>query len=786
MKISALGVSGRKIAEVKTEKPNNSAVSNNPIAKTSSENLLNFNNQINFARKWSEHTSWGAVVDPKTKDVSFKIFTWPDAKSVEVNVEKKDTNEVIAIDLKNKGNGIFETEKPVSSKLVQDGDSYFYKIEKTDGSIVEVKDPYSFKQEELMGKSVIYDHSKFQWHDKDWFSDNNPDRITNSNLNEAVIYEVNIASYTKSGDFEGLINKLPEIKANGFNTIEIMPVENTNSYNWGYDGVDKFAASQFLGGPNGLKELVDACHAIGISIVIDMVPNHHGPDGSQLGETGPYFNGNTGWGDAYRYEGENSQYVRDFMVNAALNWINNYHCDGIRYDMTKFMKSDHTMQQIRAEIAYHNPEVFTIAEDSREGINSDGENLWHDKTVKHDARVMQKLKPYDYAKGKDEETHAKAIEEIINNKTNIARLGYDSEWDFNFFHALKDCLYGNSNLDIFEDACLQSDGRVKYVMSHDEIGNYEGSRLIAKLIVPMFHLNENIILNDSDIKRANDYSKLKNCPFDEARQMIVFQKAQLTAEKLATLYVGGKLDKYSKNDEDGLFYNEVIKPLGIRQDANITPKRIELSYKKAFKTFKMGQTITYTQKGPKMVFQGDERASMVPFRFFRQFSDGAREDYLYTEKGYEPGLSAFKESKIDSLKLSTNGERYEQGFNNLIRDLNKLNKENKAIVNGRIVTQDTVKHSGSQVIALHMADDETKNHIYTITNFSDLKYPREEADRYYISFPKGKWVEILNTDDTRYMGTGMVNKEQIIESDGHTGYPINLASKSTLIFKKLD
>ncbi len=87
-------------------------------------------NFVSFARKWSEHKSWGAVVDSETKDVSFKLFTFPDVKSVKVVVEKKDSNKTFTFELKNKGKGIFETEKPISKKYAKDGDSYYYEIEK--------------------------------------------------------------------------------------------------------------------------------------------------------------------------------------------------------------------------------------------------------------------------------------------------------------------------------------------------------------------------------------------------------------------------------------------------------------------------------------------------------------------------------------------------------------------------------------------------------------------------------------------------------------------------------
>ena len=329
-----------------------------------------------FGRSWSEHKSWGAVIDPKTKEVSFKLFTFPDAKKVEVVVTKKDDkNSKKTYELKNKGNGIFETEKKIPSGEVAHGDKYSYVIYKANGEKEVVKDPYSFRQEKLLGESVIYDHSLYNWNDDEWFK-SNPNRISRlaskenglSSVKSARIYEFNTATLTKKGTFDAAKSKMRDVAKMGFNAIELMPVENTYSFNWGYDGVDKMAPAEHLGGPDQLKELIDYAHGLGLNVIMDMVPNHVGPDGSSLAKTGPYLGSPNNFGDSFNYEGKNSRYVRDFIVNAAMNWLDNYHCDGLRLDMTKFMGSDYTMKQIAAEINYHKPDAFLIAEDARSSV----------------------------------------------------------------------------------------------------------------------------------------------------------------------------------------------------------------------------------------------------------------------------------------------------------------------------------------------------------------------------------------------------------------------------------
>ncbi len=758
---------------------------------------------LSFGRSWAEHKSWGATIDPKTKEASFKLLTYPDTKAVIVNVTKKDdASSKKAYELKNQGNGIFATEKKIPAGEVEHGDKYSFTIYKGNGEIATVKDPYSFRQESLLGASTVYDHSLYEWNDKDWF-ENNPNRISRlankqnglRSVDEARIFEFNTASLTKKGSFESakaVIKTLPDM---GFNSIEIMPVENTYSFNWGYDGVDKMAPSEHLGGPDQLKELIDYAHEQGLNVIMDMVPNHLGPDGAALTKTGPYTAGNNCFGEAINYEGKDSRYVRDFMVNAAINWLDNYHCDGLRLDMTKFMNSDYTMKQIAAEVNYHKPDAFLIAEDARTSISvDDNGNFWDNHDEPHDKRVTNKLKDFETGAGQSESVHCDAIDQISDGKTSIGRLGFDSEWDFNYFHTLKDGLYGAVDLDAYEKACYCSQGRVKYIMSHDEIGNFEGSRLISKLMVPMLHLNDNVVLSDEDKQRAKDYAKMKNCQYSDAAKTVTFQKAQLTSEKLATMLQTGQLEKYnttgitSKKQVQLInqaFNDEVLQPLGIKKTSGLNYDIVKTMFNKSLNKNKMALARTYAIPGPKMIFQGDERADLTPFRFFRQFDSVKNEDYLYTEKGYKPGKAALEESTIGNIKYSTAGRIKMTKFKQLTRDLNKLNEENPAITKGYLETSSTVKHQASQVFATHAKDPESNNEIFTVTNFNDANYPRTDAADYYIQFPQGEWVEVINTDDKKYGGSGLYNNTNQIHGNGNSNVPIKLAGESTVIFKRV-
>jgi maltooligosyltrehalose trehalohydrolase len=154
-------------------------------------------------------------------------------------------------------------------------------------------------------------------------------------LSELVLYEVHVGAFTAGGTFESAIAQLPELAELGVNAIELMPIaEFPGGRNWGYDGVAPFAAQSTYGGPDGLRALVDAAHAQGIAVFLDVVYNHLGPEGNLLHEWGPYFTSEyaTPWGDALNFAGSGSDEVRRFFIESARWWVIDCHLDGLRVD----------------------------------------------------------------------------------------------------------------------------------------------------------------------------------------------------------------------------------------------------------------------------------------------------------------------------------------------------------------------------------------------------------------------------------------------------------------------
>jgi maltooligosyltrehalose trehalohydrolase len=150
-----------------------------------------------------------------------------------------------------------------------------------------------------------------------------------------VMYEVHVGTFTPERTFEAIIPRLDELKKLGINAVELMPVAQfPRDRNWGYDGVYIFAPQYSYGGPTGLKRLVNECHGRGIAVILDVVYNHLGPEGNYLADFGPYFTSRykTEWGQAMNFDGPHSDEVRNFFIENALHWLNNYHIDALRLD----------------------------------------------------------------------------------------------------------------------------------------------------------------------------------------------------------------------------------------------------------------------------------------------------------------------------------------------------------------------------------------------------------------------------------------------------------------------
>jgi 1,4-alpha-glucan branching enzyme len=294
--------------------------------------------------------------------------------------------------------------------------------------------------------------------------------------NELVIYELHIGTFHTTegqvGTFDSAIEKLPFLKELGINAIELMPLaEFAGDISWGYNPAHPFAVESAYGGVNGLKRFIRAAHKLGIAVIIDVVYNHFGPsdldlwrfDGwSENDKGGIYFYNDwrsaTPWGDTRPDYGR--QEVRQYIFDNAMMWLDEFRADGLRYDMTLYIRAaDHDqnninedgyslLQWINTEVANRFPGRITIAED-----------------LQNNSRLTESA---EHGGG-----------------------SFDAQWDAAFVHPVREAITAvedaHRSLQAICDAILHKYNhdvfeRVIYTESHDEVAN--GKQRVVSEIDP--------------------------------------------------------------------------------------------------------------------------------------------------------------------------------------------------------------------------------------------------------------------------------------------------------------
>ncbi|WP_295767064.1 malto-oligosyltrehalose trehalohydrolase [uncultured Mucilaginibacter sp.] len=259
------------------------------------------------------------------------VWVWaPEAETVALKVQGK------SFDLQEAERGYWH----LTSDEINAGDRYKISIDGGD----ELPDPASLSQPDgVHGTSEVVDLKAFAWKDANW---------QNPALESYIIYELHTGTFTSEGDFKGIEAKLDHLVSLGITAIEIMPVAQfPGERNWGYDGVFPYAVQNSYGGAKGLQALVDACHAKGLAVVLDVVYNHLGPEGNYFNGYGPYFTEkyNTPWGNAINFDDAGCDAVRHYFIENVLMWFRDFHIDALRMDAVHAIK-DFSPVHILAEI----------------------------------------------------------------------------------------------------------------------------------------------------------------------------------------------------------------------------------------------------------------------------------------------------------------------------------------------------------------------------------------------------------------------------------------------------
>jgi maltooligosyltrehalose trehalohydrolase len=194
---------------------------------------------------------------------------------------------------------------------------------------------------------AVYDHDRFDWSDSTW---------SGRALEGGLVYELHVGTFSSAGTFGGVVSRLDHVADLGVSHVELMPVATWDGpRGWGYDGAAPWSVHEVYGGPDALKRLVDACHARGLAVILDVVYNHLGPSGNYLSRYGPYFHDayHTPWGQAVNLDGAGSDEVRAYIVGNAVSWLRDFHLDGLRLDAVHALHDEravHLLEQLSTAV----------------------------------------------------------------------------------------------------------------------------------------------------------------------------------------------------------------------------------------------------------------------------------------------------------------------------------------------------------------------------------------------------------------------------------------------------
>jgi malto-oligosyltrehalose trehalohydrolase len=277
---------------------------------------------------------FGTKFNRETGQVQFRLWA-PNATDVALALNTDCQESSVAMRKEERGWFFIETDASA-------GQTYQFIV---DGALA-VPDPASrFQPADVHGPSEIVDPTAFAWKDQTW---------QGRAWEEAVLYELNVGTFTKEGTFQAVEKKLPELANLGVTAIELMPLADfPGRWGWGYDGVLPYAPDSSYGRPEDLKSLVQAAHNLGLMVFLDVVYNHFGPEGNYLHVYAKRFfteKHHTPWGAAMNVDDTDSDIVRKFFIENALYWLTEYHFDGLRLDAVHAIK-DESSRHFLVELA---------------------------------------------------------------------------------------------------------------------------------------------------------------------------------------------------------------------------------------------------------------------------------------------------------------------------------------------------------------------------------------------------------------------------------------------------
>ena len=498
--------------------------------------------------------SIGAEIIPD-RGVDFRVWA-PRCNTLEVIINNKSHR------MGKEDNGYFSYLAPEAKKNALYGfkSPHFSKI---------LPDPASrFQPDGPEGLSCIID-PHFPWTDDQWRG------VT---IDNQIIYELHIGTYTLAGTFQEAAKLLPELARLGVTLIEIMPImEFPGKFNWGYEGVNLFAPTHNYGLPEDLKKYIDAAHQLNLAVILDVVYNHFGPESNYISEfSEDYFDGRyiTDWGKAINFD---VPQTREFFLANARYWIEEYHFDGLRVDSTPAMFSTtakHILDDLSAAVkANHTRKTIIIGENEPQntnflkpseqgGFNFDG--LWNDD-FHHTALVRLTGKREAYYTD-----YLGTAQEFVS----LYKYGYLYQGQYYEWHNEP---RGTANLFLFPASLII------YLENHDQVANslhgkrlsqfVDAANLRALSACMMLAPQTPMIFQGQEFGATQDFCFFADHQEDlnelihSGRKEFLYQFSSIIDADRSNIiplpsslvsFMQCKLDHSKKNDEVLLFYHDLI------------------------------------------------------------------------------------------------------------------------------------------------------------------------------------------------------------------------------------
>ncbi len=520
-------------------------------------------------------------------------------------------------------------------------------------------DPASrFQPDGVHGPSEVVNPA-FHWSDQGW---------TGLALEDYILYEIHVGTFTPEGTFDAAARKLDELKELGITAVELMPVgQFPGSRNWGYDGVYPYAVQASYGGPAGLKRFVDACHQRGLAVVLDVIYNHLGPEGNYLAKFGPYFTDRyrAPWGPAINFDGADSDEVRRYFIENALYWVTDFHFDALRLDA-----------------------IHAIVDTSARPFLEELGAAVHERAKELNRRIY-------------------VIPESDRNDSRFATcresggLGLDAQWSDDFHHALH-TLLTSERAGYYKDFGRLGDLALAYRDGYVYSGQY------------------------STYRRRRHGNSSRHLA---ARQFVVFAQ---------------------NHDQIG---NRL---LGDR-----------LSQQVAFDALKLAAGAVLLSPFVPLLFMGEEHGEPAPFLYFTDHSDaglieavrrGRREEFAaFHWEGETPD----PQDETTFLRSKLNWELRDKGQHRILlefhKELIRLRKTCPALAHLSKQCLEVTEWQEEKALMVRRWCE--RDEVIQFMNFSsspvELTFP----------IPRGGWIKILDSCDTRWGGPGSPAPVQI-QSDG--------------------